>query len=81
MRTDFRGHDGLKSIVSIADTLVIEVAGNKVGDWESFIQQVKLYPNKNVNILLKRSGKKINLPVTIGWKFEKGWKKNWFFGC
>ena len=59
---------------------IIKVGDKRVHNWDELIEQIKLYPKKRVELLIKRDRNKLELPVDIGWKFGRGWKKVGFLG-
>ncbi|EKE00735.1 MAG: hypothetical protein ACD_21C00285G0029 [uncultured bacterium] len=59
---------------------IISIDGQPVNNWEDFIDLIKKSPEKQINLLLKRDGKTINLTTTTGWKFGPKWKKVGFLG-
>jgi len=59
---------------------IIGIDGNKIGDWQDFIQKIKSYPHKKISLLLNRDGKDLNLNVTTSWRLERGLKRIGFLG-
>jgi len=49
---------GLKS-----NDLVLSINTKKVSNWESFVQEIQKYPNMNIDVLIQRNGKEINISV------------------